>query len=399
MNSSPDILIVGAGSAGVAAAVSAAREGASVVLLERYSFSGGKATGAEVGTICGLYAYSKDSSSRYVTDGFAKEFAERLQARSKTQAISNSAGLHYLPYVPFDFKRLCDDYLVEAGVEVYYHSTVCDVFAEEGEIKAIDAIVFDRKLRFVPKVVIDCSGESIVSALLNAELIEEDEYQAAAQVFTMENCAIEDEALFGMALIKAVRAGMDAGLLDSHFDRVTVVPGSLRSGAIQLKLGVPHKVGNTENKSSSLEMMSRKLIETLSFFLVKNMDAFRDAHLGAVAMEAGIRTGRRAKGNYILTEEDVLSCRKFDDAAANCAWPIEMWGQDKRVTMKYFAENDFYQVPKQCLSSAGYKNLFFAGRTISATETAIASARVIGICLQTGFTAGKMAVQQLKKNK
>jgi hypothetical protein len=90
-------------------------------------------------------------------------------------------------------------------------------------------------------------------------------------------------------------------------------------------------------------------------------------------------------------EEDVLSCKKFDDAIANAAWPIEVWEQNRRVNMRYFDLDDYYQVPAACLQSNNLDNLFFGGRNISATDGAIASARVMGICLQTGYAAGCMA--------
>jgi hypothetical protein len=87
----------------------------------------------------------------------------------------------------------------------------------------------------------------------------------------------------------------------------------------------------------------------------------------------------------------VLNCKKFDDAIANCSWPIEEWSQNKRVNMRYLKLDDFYQIPAGCLQSNNVKNLFMGGRNISASNAAIASARVIGICLQTGYAAGMLA--------
>jgi hypothetical protein len=391
MNLRPDVLVVGAGSAGIAAAVAAARKGASVVLLERHSFAGGKATGAEVGTICGLYNHSKQKESKYVCAGFAKEFAERLSRMDSSKPLSNPMGLHYLPYNPFSFKLLCDKYLKEENIEIGYHSVACNAETRNEKIHSLDAIVFDRKLTFYPAAVVDCSGEGIVSALLAEPLIEEETYQAAAQVFTLHNCKASDEAVLGMSLIKAVRKGIDEKKLDEYFDRVSIVPGSLKNGSVQIKLGIAHVISNEENKSSELEIFSRSIVNKLCVFLFAEMESFRNAGLSSVAVEAGIRTGRRPKGKYILNAQDVLSCRKFDDAVANCSWPIEMWGQDKRVSMKYFKEEDFYQIPADCLRSPNIENLFYAGRAISATDEAIASARVIGICLQTGSAAGEMA--------
>src|SRR4051812_17696166 len=93
-----DVVVVGGGSAGIAAAVAAARLGSRVILIERNAYPGGKATAAEVGTICGLYKFNKKEASEFIVKGFAKEFAETLQSRSNTSPLHNADGLHYLPY-------------------------------------------------------------------------------------------------------------------------------------------------------------------------------------------------------------------------------------------------------------------------------------------------------------
>jgi len=146
----PQVLVIGGGAAGVAASVGAARAGASVVLLERYTYLGGKATGAQVGTVCGLYQFNKDKESDYIVKGFAKEFAEALKDKCKQEPMSNTAGLHYLPYYPFAFKRLCDDLVTEHKIEVCFHSNVSSVELSGNTITSVDAIVFDRNMKFFP---------------------------------------------------------------------------------------------------------------------------------------------------------------------------------------------------------------------------------------------------------
>jgi len=94
---------------------------------------------------------------------------------------------------------------------------------------------------------------------------------------------------------------------------------------------------------------------------------------------------------YILTEEDVVGCRKFEHAIANCSWPMEEWSNETKVAMTYLPDGDYYQIPKEVLSSAHLSNLYFGGKNISATDKAIASARVMGICFQTGYAAGILA--------
>jgi hypothetical protein len=99
----------------------------------------------------------------------------------------------------------------------------------------------------------------------------------------------------------------------------------------------------------------------------------------------------------VLDETDVLKASKFDDAIANSSWPVEEWMLDKRVKMSYLPPGAYYQVPAGCLISNTAGNLFFAGRNISATDAAIASARVMGVCLQTGYAAGVLAATQLQQ--
>jgi hypothetical protein len=93
----------------------------------------------------------------------------------------------------------------------------------------------------------------------------------------------------------------------------------------------------------------------------------------------------------------VLSCRKFNDGIAKGTWPVEYWSPGKKVEMQYFADGDFYHIPARSLQSEKYQNLFFAGRNISADETAIASARVMGTCMQTGSAAARLAIGHLRK--
>ena len=151
---------------------------------------------------------------------------------------------HYLPYRTFVMKRFCDDLLNENKVVVCFHSVLSAVKTQNGKINSIEAVIFDRLVHFVPQVVIDCSGEGIVSALSGAPMIECDEYQAGAQVFSMENISEMDEAKLGMILIREVMHGIEKGELNNYFDRVTIVPGSLRNGSVTLKIGIPQTVTN-----------------------------------------------------------------------------------------------------------------------------------------------------------
>lgn len=387
-----EVLVAGGGSAGLAAAVSAARKSASVILLERNSFLGGKATATYVGTICGLYYTSHDPVSRYVSDGFAYEFAEKLRKRSGTSPIRNKMGLHFLPYQPFDFRILCDEYISEEKINIFYHSVVSSVEHKNGKITSVEAISYDRKITIQPRAVIDCTGEGLLSTLADIPVIENEEYQASAQVFSMEGVEASSEINLGMIVMKEVQKAIAENQIPESYVNVSIVPGSLKEKQVYLKIGIDERIGNNTNKISTVEMTARKMVMAISSLLKEKTEAFRNAHVSDVAPEAGVRTGRRSKGKYILTKEDVMHCKKDTDSAGRGSWPIEFWDLGKRVKMDFFKMDDYYDIPKDCLRSGEISNLFFAGRNISATEEAIASARVIGTCLQTGYAAGQLSM-------
>lgn len=385
------IVIIGGGSAGVAAAVSAAQSGLEVALIERNPYLGGKATAAEVGTICGLYAFSKNETAQYVAEGFVKEFAEELKKQSHTQPLHNTIGMHYLPYDIEAYKNLCDSLLIKHNVTVLLNTSITTVDVKNKVIKSITVTNGSNLCTIECETVIDCSGDGVVSQLTHLPLIKSDTYQAAAQVFTMQNMDSISEALLGMVLIKEIKKGIDSGLLESYYDRVYVVQGSIKNNEVSFKIGIPIEVTYTGSNSEDIRAKAQLMTKTLAAFFIEYIPVFKNASLHHIAPEVGFRVGTRAIGHYILTEEDILECKKYNTAIANGAWPIEVWGQDKRVRMRYFEENNYYQIPADCLISKTLSNLFFAGRIISATDTAIASARVMGICLQTGYAAGKLA--------
>ena len=387
-----DVVVLGGGPAGIAAAVAAASEGMKVTLIERNSFLGGKATAAEVGTVCGLYKFSKNETSEYIVNGFAHDFAEQLRTRSGTQPLHNNYGLHYLPYDIGAFKHICTDLLEQHQVSIYFNAIPYNIEMSDDSIQSLLINESGNDIRLSCRSIIDCSGESIISQLTDSPLIKSENYQAAAQVFTLKNIGETNETQLGMILMKELRSAIDKGTLPAYFDRVYIVQGSLKNNSVSLKLGLPLPVTHTPENLESLKKMALSFVEQLTNYLVQQVSLFKDAVIEHIAPEVGVRVGFRTRGKYILTESDVLNCKKFDDAIANAAWPIEEWEQNKRVKMRYFSFDDFYQVPAGCLQSVSIKNLFMAGRNISATDSAIASARVMGICLQTGYAAGRLAV-------
>jgi len=175
------------------------------------------------------------------------------------------------------------------------------------------------------------------------------------------------------------------------FRALSVVPGSLKDNQADFKITLPDIITDDAELNKQIAIKGRASINEILPLLIKEVDSLRNAEIEFVFPEVGIRTQQRSKGKLVLTEEDVLSCQKSNDGIAIGAWPIEEWGTDGKLTMEYFKEDDSYMIPAGCLQSNSVANLYFAGKNISATTKAIASASVISICLQTGYAAGKLA--------
>jgi len=386
-----DVIVIGGGSAGVAATVAAAATGARVALIESHAYLGGKATASHVGTVCGFYLRNEENRLTLASSGFPRIFEERLRQRCNTNAQCHKNGLWYLPYHPFDFKRLCDLLIMESKSSLYLHTCLSGVILDGNKISGIRAISYDREVLINASAVIDCTGEALVAELSGTETRECDEYQSSAQVFTMDGVEAPGPAQIDLQLIREIRKAVAENRLDNMFSGISIVPGSHHKNSISIKINIPEKVTNKINKITPIELMARGMIENISKFLSENVSAFRNARISSIAPEAGIRTGRRLIGCEELTEDAVLSCRKTTDGIANGAWPVELWHLGSRVNMQFFAADDYYHIPAGCLKSKEISNLYFAGRHISATNTAIASARVIGTCLATGYAAGRLA--------
>lgn len=389
-----DVVVIGAGSAGIAAAVQSARRGMKTALLERLHYPGGKATAAEVRTLCGFY-YSGRKKPEFIHNGFPKEFAEKMMALENRKPVSFDRDLYFIPYHPYSFKWLSDQFL-QTGVDVYYQSYPVELSrSNDGNIDKLKVLNKDQVLTFETKMLIDCSGESVVSALLDIPQTREENYQAATQVFTLSKIDLPDNAMLNMLVNKAIIKAVQSGELPEYYDRLSVVPGSFKNGTASFKLSLPELLKDEMNSHSQLLVEARDRVGLLFLFLRDNIEAFKYAEFSSLAPELGIRTGRRLLGKYQLSKEDILHSARFEDAVAKGSWPIEKWGTEKRVSMSYPETGEYYEIPLRSLQSAHCGNLLAAGRGICADEDAIASARVIGTCMATGAASGIYAAEKI----
>ena len=393
-----DVLVIGGGAAGIAAATAAGRGGAKTILLERYGFLGGLATTAQVGTICGLYLRdTAGTEATPVSSGFAQEFASRLQPAGGTKPLCVDRGLWVLPYSPPDFARVADAVVAETkNMQLILHATVGDVRAENKKIISVRALAWNEPLEIFPKAIVDCTGEATAAALAGANSENGATDQSPALVFVLENV---DPVLAQRGLLEVrreLRRAVESGALPAICERLALVPGTGANGRLALKLSLlpanPDRA--LWQQVTDWERESRNLLAPLHRFLVENVAAFRHARLDSIAPQLGVRSGRRILGRARLADDAVLKVEKSPLGIARGCWPMERWTAAPRPEMNYFAERDFYDIPLDCLRPAELENDFVAGRCLSAETGAMTSARVIGTALATGWAAGMAAAFQ-----
>ena len=392
-----DVVVVGGGAAGLAAAVAAGSAGARTALIERYGFLGGMATAGMVSTICGLYHSSPAGAPEPINEGFAETFAGRLIAMPGCQKPVRRGRSFVLPYTPFAFACLADELVAAvAQLDVYLHAYLVGVDAEPGRIDAVRIATWERTLELPARVVIDTSGDAVVARQAGAvtETAPPADRQLPSLIFVLQQV---DTAALGagprVALLRTLLAAEQDGRLPSGASNLTLAL-SPQPGEVIGKIALGSIAGELSDQRDFLtaaEQEGRRRVLAVTEFL-KTLPPFGRAFVSHVAAQVGVRESRRVIGRYQLTRDDVLSGRTFDDAVARASWPIELWQEGQLgATYEYLEDGQTYDIPLRSLQARDVENLFVAGRCMSATHEALGSARVIGTCLAAGEAVGMAA--------
>ena len=397
-----DVLVVGGGGAGIAASIAAARLGARTLLVERYGFLGGMATAGMVGSFCGFF--TTGTEKKLIVGGIAGSLLERLKERSAVTVKGVSrvdpriASLRFNPEI---FKFVTENVATENGVELLYHSFVTDVVWEKKGSRLSGVIVENKSGRsaLLAKVIVDASGDGDVAFRAGVPCEVGDEkgrLQTLTTMFRMIHVDVEKMHDLTTSVVKekleeAVKTG-EYGFKRPDGILNPALPHGLVSANI---VSVPDLVATDARDLTRAEMEGRRQVLEYIRAFRRFLPGFEHAELSSFAPQIGIRETRRVQGAYVLQEDDVLKGRKFDDAIALGAWPIEMHDPEtRRIVWKFLEkEDDYYTIPIRCLIPRGVENLLVAGRCLSATHTAHASARVIGPAFAMGEAAGTLAAQ------
>lgn len=400
-----EVVVLGGGPAGIAAAVAAAREGASTLLIERYGFLGGMGTAAGVTNFCGLHANVRGDFRR-VVHGLSRELTDR---------IDRLGGLNWPPHVVFGkvmaqaydtaaFKCAADDLIAAHRCAVLYHALAVGCVVESSRIAAL--LVETKSGRFaVPaRIFIDCSGDGDLSSWAGAPTEKGDEDGNLLYPTSMFRIGGVDHVRAGEAyrtipqlMEQAEREGAFKFPRKGAIVRPQKNPFEWRVNVTQIRDENDRAIDGTDADALSFgEIEGRKQIRNFLAFLKARAPGFEDAYLLDLPPQIGIRETRRVMGDYCLTEDDVLGCVDFDDTIGVNAWPLEIHVPGD-VEMRYPPADSrgFNHLPLRMLCSRGVDNLLSAGRCGSMTHLAQAAARVSGGCFVMGEAAGTLAALAL----
>ncbi len=386
-----DVVVAGGGLAGTFAAIAAAREGARTLLIERYGFLGGMATLVPVTLFMQYHVMTRDGRIRELVKGLFGETVRRLKA----------AGMMLDRPFAFDdiaLRGVLDDMTGEAGVEVRLHTVLAGAVVRKGRVASVICAGKSGLRDLRARIFIDATGDGDLAHHAGV----------AYDVGGEEGRTQPMTPTFLLGGVDAARLPPRSDInrrLQDAFDRresPIFALGFWRTPHPDLVLvNAGYVAGRNaldEADLSRAEVEGRRLVRGIVEALRRFVPGFESCYAARLGAQIGVRETRHLRGQYTLSEADVLGGRHFEDGIARCAFEIDVHppGPDRPKRNTPLPPGVFYEIPYRCLLPArGPANLLVACRALSATHEAHASLRIMPTMSSVGEAAGLAAVRAL----
>lgn len=392
-------MVAGGGPAGMAAAVTAARQGRSVLLIESQNCLGGMGTAG----LMPIFMTFGDSVN-FCAGGFGRELYDRLEAEGGT--LPERPWGKWLPLIRGEaLKRIYDDMAVKAGVELLLVTQAVGVQAENGRVSHVICAAKSGLFAVGARIFIDCTGDGDLAAWAGAGFEKGDEAGTMmpgtlcslwADVDWRNATAVDEQ---GKVLRRVLAEAPD--LLpepDPHLVGMLPVGGGLGGGNI----GHAYGVDGTDERSLTRALLAcRRAMPAYERFYREHLRGFEKAALAATAALFGVRETRRILGDYVLGFDDYERRASFDDEIGRYHNSVDMHlsrptqaeyeKHIQRLTGTRYRAGESYGIPYRILTPRGLDNLLVAGRCVSVDRMVLSSLRVMPGCFITGQACGMAA--------
>jgi hypothetical protein len=417
-----DVVVCGAGPSGVAAALSAARNGAHTLLLEKYGFGGGSSTAALV------YPWMSFHSNRgeQVIGGVAQEIVTDLIRRGGSPGhLRDTIGFAY-SVTPFNYevyKILIDDLLAEAGVSIAYHTEITRVETGDGRIQELISPANGNEAHFHGKIYVDSSGDGDIATSAGVPFQNGRNSDGRSQPMSMNFVMGGVDLDQVISYMRNHPQDFHPGSLIDELDHLPLTavsgffsiwkrfaPPEIPRDRMLFFIGVhPGEVivnttrllnfdGRFSSDLTKAEIEGRWQVKLVAEFCQRYLPGFSDAYLIQTPTQVGVRETRHVAGMYTLTASDIVNARKFPDCIARNGFPIDVHDPEgSSLASDRIAGDQAYDIPYRCLLPQGVDNLLINGRCASTTHTASASMRLTPSCMAIGQAVGTAAALAVRK--
>ncbi len=391
-----DVVVVGAGAAGTAAAIGAARTGARTLLVERNAFMGGAATQSQVLAYCGFFLFGEQPVR--MVRGVGQDMLDELGRLGVPTEPWRARSGAWIVLLDVEATKLAFDRLLRRErVDLLLHTLVVDARVRDGRIEGIVAADYRGLHEIEAHCFVDASGQACLSAFAGVPLTQDGtvagtHLQPASlpiRIGGVAEGAVADQARL-RELIQAHNRSGHAPISREDGGVMFRLPltGDYWAMAIDLRTdglsGADLARAEVEARESAWQFVR----------LLRQLPGFERASLLATGPQLGIRESRRPASRRDVTEADALAGRRDATGIARAAWPMEIHEAPGRAKWVSLGGEGFFDVPHDALMARDVDNLRLAGRVIGADARAYGSVRVMGTAFATGQAAGVSAAQQ-----
>ena len=377
-----DICVVGAGIAGVSAALEAAKLGRRVAIVDAAPALGGQAIGSIVGTIIGLYTHS--AHPYQITHGIADDLIADLTAEGALHRRTSMTGTITFHYDEVRLGRWMERKIEEAGVQAIVGAVLTDVAYQDRRIRHVDFATRFGAVRVVADGYVDASGDAALTCEAGLEVREPDAAVYGSLNFVIEGYDIEAAKDMVIADVhqRLAQRGAEYGLV-RHDGFLMHFPG--RSFMLA---NVTHMETPLDPLGSARMVFEgrRQADSVIRFLRAEFPHIFANARIRAYG-NPGIRQTRWIVGRHQLTLDEIQSGTRPADAAARCAWWVELHDAPDLVHWEKFDPDHVYYIPLGCMIPREADNVVAAGRCVDADVRALSAIRVMGPCIAMGAAA------------